>query len=472
MADCGIKINKKSLFLYRAQEGNQTQMENGFRNKILKLALPIAAQQFMLALVSACDAFMLGGLNQGSLSAVSLASQITFVFNLILTALTIGENMFVAQYYGKRDFDGLRTSAGLVLKYVLAVSVLFLIATLLVPEALMRLFTSDITLIDYGVKYLKLIGLSYVFSGILQVLQGILKNCGYVGKCTMISTIVVCVNIILNAILIYGYFGFPRMEIAGAALATVIANGFGLAITISMLYLKKELWIGIADVKTSQVNITEKFWKHVYPVLLNELVWGGGFTMYSVILGHLGSDAVAANSIANITKNLLTCICTGFGYGGSIIVGNMLGQGNLTRARKSGNILCKIAVFSGILTGGMILLMMPAILHFTNLTETAAGYLKYMLVMSSYYVIGKSINSMTIGGIFPAGGDTKFGLKCDAVTMWCFAVPLGCVAAFVLKLPVLMVYFVLNLDELVKLPAVFKHYRKCNWVKNLTGTEN
>jgi Na+-driven multidrug efflux pump len=180
-------------------------MKTEFRNKVLKLALPIAAQQFMLALVSACDAFMLGGLNQNSLSAVSLASQITFVFNLILTALTIGENMFVAQYYGKKDFDGLRTSAGLVLRYVVAVSVLFLIATLFVPETLMRLFTNDTNLIDYGVKYLKLIGLSYVFSGILQVLQGVLKNCGYVGKCTVISTIVVCVNIILNAVLIYFY---------------------------------------------------------------------------------------------------------------------------------------------------------------------------------------------------------------------------------------------------------------------------
>lgn len=118
---------------------------------------------------------MLGGLNQNSLSAVSLASQITFVFNLILTALTIGENMFVAQYYGKKDFAGLRLSAGLVLRYVLIVSIVFLIATLFIPETLMRLFTNDTILIDFGIKYLKLIGLSYVFSGILQ---GILKNCG------------------------------------------------------------------------------------------------------------------------------------------------------------------------------------------------------------------------------------------------------------------------------------------------------
>lgn len=122
--------------------------------------------------------------------------------------------MFVAQYYGKKDFEGLRAFSGLVLKYVSVVSVLFLITTLFAPKILMRLFTNDI---EYGIKYLKLIGLSYVFSGILQVLQGILKNCGYVGKCTAVSIVVVCSNIVLNAVFIYGYFGFPRMEIAGAA---------------------------------------------------------------------------------------------------------------------------------------------------------------------------------------------------------------------------------------------------------------
>ena len=447
-------------------------MEDKFSNKIRKLALPITVQQFMLALVSACDAFMLGGLNQNSLSAVSLASQITFVFNLLLTALTIGENMFVAQFYGKKDFYGLRRAAGLVLKYVLAVSVFFLMATLSAPQILMTLFTNDAVLIDYGIKYLRFIGLSYVFSGVLQVLQGILKNCGHVGKCTMVSLIVVFSNIVLNAVFIYGYFGFPRMEIAGAALATVIANGIGLVITVCILHSQKEFWIGMADIRGRNIYITKKFWKHVYPVLLNEIAWGGGFTMYSVILGHLGSDAVAANSIANITKNLLICVCTGFGYGGSIIVGNLLGEGNLPEAKRSGNILCKIAVISGCLTGAVILLLTPVILHVTNLSATAAVYLRYMLFMSSYYVIGKSINAMTIGGIFPAGGDTKFGLRCDAVTMWCVAVPLGCIAAFILKLPVLAVYFVLNLDELVKLPAVFKHYRKYKWVKNLTETEN
>ena len=441
------------------------------RKKLLGLALPIAFQQFMLALVSASDAFMLGGLNQESLSAVSLASQVTFVFNLVLVALSIGENMFVAQYYGKKDFHGVRMVAELVLKYVLLTAGVFLVATLWMPETLMRLFTGDERLIVYGSRYLRLVGISYIFSGILQVIQGILKNCGYVRKCTVISTVVVIINICLNAILIYGLFGCPKMEIAGAALATVIANGMGLIAGCYSLHQDRNLWLRRKEWRETDREFRRKFWKHVSPVLFNELAWGGGFTMYSVILGHLGTDAVAANSIANITKNMLICVCTGFGYGGSIIVGNMLGDGQLEEAERTGNILCKVAAISGVVTGGIILLLIPGILWFSNLTQTSLEYLKWMLVMSSYYVIGKSINSMTISGIFPAGGDTKFGLKCDIITMWCFEVPLGCITAFGLKLPVLAVYFALNLDEIVKLPVVFIHYRKYHWVQNLTEKE-
>lgn len=447
-------------------------MKVKFRSEILRLAMPIAFQQFMVALVSACDVFMLVGVNQDSLSAVSLASQITFVFNLILTALTIGENMFVAQYYGKKDYRGVRVSAALVLKYVLLTSVVFLLVTFFMPEILMHLFTGDAVLIVLGGRYLRWIGLSYVFLGILQVLQGLLKNCGYVGKSTIISAIVVFANIVLNAVLIYGWFGFPRMEIAGAAMATVLANGIGLGFAICILWREKRFRITPEDFKAINQSVTKRFWKHVYPVLLNEIVWGGGFTMYSVILGHLGSDAVAANSVANITKNLLICVCTGVGCGGSIMIGNLLGEGKLKEAREIGNLLCKVALFSGLLTGGVILLLIPGIIHFISLTDTALEYLRGMLFICSYYVIGKSINSMTIGGIFPAGGDTKFGLKCDAITMWCFAVPVGCIAAFVWKMPVIMVYFVLNLDELVKLPAVFRHYKKYTWVKNLIEEEN
>ena len=190
--------------------------------------------------------------------------------------------------------------------------------------------------------------------------------------------------------------------------------------------------------------------------------------MYSVVMGHMGSDAVAANSIANIAKNLLICFCIGIANGGSIIVGNELGAGRLNEAREYGGKLCRVAVISGILTGLALILISPLIFHFAALNPQAEEYLKWMLVICSYYIAGKSVNMTTIGGIFTAGGDTRFGLICDTVTLWCVTVPIGAFAAFVLHWPVLPVYFLLNLDEIVKLPVVYKHYKQYGWVQNLT----
>ena len=179
--------------------------------------------------------------------------------------------------------------------------------------------------------------------------------------------------------------------------------------------------------------------------------------MYSVIMGHLGSDAVAANSITNIAKNLIACFCIGLGSGGGILVGIELGKGNLEHAKLCGEKLCHLAIFLGTISGILFIPLSFLITSFANLSETANEYLKWMLLMCSYYMLGKSINSTTIAGIFCAGGDSKFGFVCDSITMWCETVPLGFFAAFVLKLPVLAVFFIVNLDENVKLPAVYLH---------------
>ena len=177
-------------------------------------------------------------------------------------------------------------------------------------------------------------------------------------------------------------------------------------------------------------------------MLLNELAWGCGFTMFSVIMGHLGNDAVATNSVANIVKNIIACVCLGIGTGSGIMVGNELGSGNMERARRYGDRLARLSIVSGAITGGIILLCIPLIMRLTyTLSETASGYLRVMLLVCSYYIIGKSINCTVIAGIFPAGSDT---------------------------LPVLGVYLVLNTDEIIKLPVVYWYYKKYRWLKNIT----
>ena len=439
-----------------------------FTKKLLTLVFPIAFQQFMLALVSASDALMLGMLTQDSLSAVSLASQVTFVENLFLMAMTIGLSMFAAQYWGKGDKGAVERIFAYVMKVTAVVSFLFFLAGMCIPRALMRIFTNELPLIEGGRVYLRTVSPAFLLTGISQIYLCILKNTGKAAKSSVISSVSVMVNIILNAILIFGWFGLPQMGIVGAALATVIARAIEMAWCIFETVKKDGAKLRVCHIVHNDKLLRHEFWKYSSPVLGNEIVWGVGFTMYSVIMGHLGSDAVAANSIANIVKNLVACFCLGLGSGGGIMVGNELGAGRLDKAKEYGDRLCRLSILCGVASGIVLLALSPLILAVTDLSITANTYLKWMLVMCSYYMVGKSVNGTTIAGIFCAGGDSKFGFLCDTVTMWCITVPLGLLTAFMLKLPVLAVYFIVNLDEIVKLPAVYRHYKKYKWVKDLT----
>ena len=442
------------------------ERKRSLRKEIVRLALPIALQQFMTALVGACDAIMLGKLSQDAMSAVSLATQVTFVFNLFMFAFMAGENMFVAQYYGKGDYTGISQVFSLVTKICGCIAVVFLAGTLFFPEQLMRILTNEETLIVLGSEYLRVIGISYVFSGIAQTFLAIMKNCGAVNMSTLINGVMVILNIVLNAVFIFGLSGFPKMGIKGAALATVLAT------VVQFLWSVGYVLCRIRAVKFSlrscEKRLFGRFWQKAVPLLINNLAWGIGFSMYSVIMGHLGTDAVAANGIANISKNLVVCFCLGLGNAGSIIVGNRLGADRLQEAKEAGGTLTRTAIIAGVVSGLVLIALSPFITKMVDLTPTARGYLQKMLLICSYYIAGKSVNCMTIGGIFAAGGDSKFGMLCDSVTLWCITVPLGCICAFILKLPVMVVYFVLNLDEIIKLPVVYKHYKKYKWIKNLT----
>lgn len=431
-------------------------MDNrSFRKKLLSLVLPITFQQLMVTVVSASDALMVGVIGQDMLSAVSLASQITFVYNLFTAALTIGTSMFAAQYWGKGDKDAVERILGIVLRTSAAVSVVFFAGTAFFPGMLMRIFTPDPALIGYGSEYLRIVSVTYLMCGVSQIYLCIMKNSDLAAKSMVIGSTAALLNIALNAVLIYGLFGAPRMEAAGAAAATAVSRAVELVWVLAELRKKERIQIRMKYILHPDPVLRRDFWHYTFPVLGNELVWGGGFTMYSVIMGHLGTDAVAANSIANIVKNIIASLAMGIGNGGAIIVGNELGAGRLEQARLYGGRLCRISILSGICSGIFLLLISPLVLADTDLSSEAAEYLKWMLVMCSYYMVGKYVNGTTIAGIFCAGGDSRFGFLCDTVTLWCFTVPAGFLAAFVLHLPVLAVYFIINLDEIVKLPAVY-----------------
>ena len=450
----------------------QLKTKNTFHAKLFALVVPIAFQQLMMALVSASDALMLGFISQEALSAVSQAGQVMFVYTLFQFALTSGAAIFAAQYYGKGDIDSVEKILGIVLKFNAGISFLFTVGAVFTPKLLMSAFTNQSELIEMGAQYLRVVGPSYLMMGLSQAYLCIMKNCGRASTSSMISSISMLLNIVMNFLLIFGIAFFPRMEIKGAALATLLSRVIELIWALSQSFKKDGIKFRRKYILGNDKTLFRDYCKYTTPILGNELVWGCGFAMFSVIMGRLGTDAIAANSIANIVKNILICFCMGTASAGGIMVGNQLGQGRLDTAKEYGSKTCKTALVIGLISGGLILAVSPLVVRFANLSETAAGYLQIMLVVCSYYVVGKTMNTTTIAGIFCAGGDSKFGFICDTITMWVIVVPIGLISAFVLKLPVVTVYILMNIDEIIKLPAVYIHYKKYKWLKDLTRNNN
>lgn len=442
--------------------------DNELAQQMLHLVVPIAIQQFMLALVSATDALMLGFVDQTSLSAVSLAGQVQFVLNLFVAGIAAGCGIMIAQYWGKRDTASIEKVMPVALYTNLLSSGIFTVLALMIPGGLMHIFTNDPLLISNGASYLRAVALSYVFCGISQIYLILLKNTGHAALSSKISSSAVIINIILNAILIFGLLGAPRLGIVGAAYATVTARLVELVwayFAVRHAHHVAIRWSGILH--TSKV-LTKDFWYYTTPALGAALVWGIAFVLYSVILGHMGSDAVAANSIASIVKSMVQCIIRGVSAGAGILVGNLLGANELEKAKNYGGRITRISILIGVVTGTILIILSPFVSHVAPMSDTARGYLQFMMVVLGFNLMGQSVNTTVLDGIFCAGGDAKFDMIGNLGAMWCFSVPLGFITAFVFHAPVWLVYIIISLDEIVKLPAVYKHYKKYVWVRNIT----
>ncbi len=444
-----------------------------FYQKLKVLVLPITIQSFMLALVSATDAVMLGAVDQTSLSAVSLAGQIQFVLNLFISGISAGSGIMAAQYWGKQDAASIEAVMPIALRANLIFSGIFTVLAAAAPEMLMKIFASDAALIESGAQYLQAVALSYLLCGISQIYLILLKNTGHAAISSRISSTAVVLNIILNAILIFGLLGFPALGIRGAAYATVCAR----LVELVWSYFETKrpervhvIWGGMF--RPADRTLRADFWRYTTPVLGAALVWGIAYVSYSVIMGHMGSDAVAANSITSIAKSLLSCLIRGVSGGAGVLIGNLLGAGELEKAREYGGRLTRMAIAVGVVTGGLLMLFSPLIVRFAPLTETAAHYLQYMLLFCGCNIMAQSVNTTVLDGIFCAGGDSKFDMVGNIGAMWCFSVPLGFLSAFAFGLPVMVVYCIVNLDEIVKLPAVYLHYKKYIWVRNITREED
>lgn len=439
-----------------------------FYSKLSSLVFPIMLQAFMLALVSATDAIMLGLVDQVSMASVSLSGQVQFILSMFVLGIAAGAAILIAQYWGKGDLPTIERIIPIALRYNLIFGGAFTLATLAAPMAVISFFTNDAQLRAAGALYLRAVSLSYFLCAVAQIYLMVLKNTGLAKLSSLISSSAVALNIVLNALLIFGLFGFPRLGVAGAAYATVIARGVELLCAWLTAGRKCPVRVRWSMIFNRERVLEADFRKYTVPTLAAALVWGCAYTLYSVIMGHIDQDAVAAFSITAIAKALVSCLIRGVAGGAGIIIGNTLGAGELELAKDYGKRLAILSFIVGGLTGGFLALISPLIVKYAPLSTSAGEYLQGMLLFCGLNIVFQSFNTTTLDGIFTAGGDAKFDMYGNIVVMWCITVPLGFIMAFVFKLPAVAIYCIVNCDEIVKVPAVIHHYKKYIWLRNLT----
>lgn len=447
------RLDKKQFLLYAIQ-----------------LAFPIMIQNLISTLVNSADTIMLGYVSQTAMAASSLANQYTFVLFCFYYGLSAGTSVLCAQYWGKGDKQTVERILGLASRVVILISLIFFSISFFFPGAVMRLFTSSPETIHEGIRYLKVLSFSFIFMGFAQIFVSALRSVGKVVFPSVIYVVSLLVNVLLNATFIFGLFGLPKLGVIGVALGTVSARVVEAVMCIVYSAVSRDVKIKLENLFRPSGVLFKDFIKISAPAVINDLVWGLAASTFTAILGHIGDDMVAANAVAVMVVNMGAIVCRGFANATTIIVSQTLGENRMEDAKVYAGRMLRLTFVVSLLGCGVILAIRPLMLRFYSdkLTPTALSYLGILMIMTTWRLVGEAVNTCLICGCFRGGGDSKFGMILDIIFMWGVAVPLMAVAAYVLKLPPIWVYFVMTLDELEKMPFIFIHYFKHKWMKNIT----
>lgn len=436
----------------------------------LKLAFPIMIQNLISTLVNSADTIMLGYVSQTAMAASSLANQYTFVLFCFYYGLGIGTSVLCAQYFGKGDKQTVERIIGLAARVAILISLLFFVFSFFAPEAIMKIFTDSPQTIKEGAAYLKVLSFSFVFMGFSQVFVSALRSVGKIVFPSALYVVSLLVNVLMNAAFIFGLFGLPRLGVVGVALGTVSARAVEVILCFVYSAAGKDIKFRLKNLFRRSGVLFKDFLKISAPSVVNDLMWGMAAATCTAILGHIGDDMVAANAVAVMVVNMGAIVCRGFSNATTIIVSQTLGENRMEDTKVYAKRILWLTVIVSLLGCCVILAIRPFMVQFyrDKLTETAIYYLGIIMIMTTWRLVGEGINTCLICGCFRGGGDAKFGMVVDTVFMWGVSVPLMAIAAYVLKLPPVWVYFVMTLDEFEKMPVVFAHYFKFKWMKNIT----
>ena len=443
--------------------------DSKFYKNVLGIAVPITLQSLITFAINMMDTVMVGSLGEIPLSASSLSGQIFFVLTVLTFGISGGGAVLTSQFWGKKDAKSIRKTLSIIIKLALLVGIIFLLISLLIPEHLLMLYTNDGDVIKAGVPYLKLVAMMYPFFCLTTSISVIFRTVSQIKISVIANSVAFILNVFFNWVFIFGKFGMLELGLTGAAIGTIISRLVEcLIVTGYLLFKDRKICFTIKEFFSFDSSIFKKYLKTGINVLISDALLVAGLTTLTMILGRLGPNMIAANSICSIVIQLSTIMNQGIASAGLVVIGNTVGKGEVDLAKSQAFTFFILTIIIGIISSIIIVLVKPIAIDFYNVTQETKD-IAYQLMNGAAIVILFQVPSVVLTkGILRGGGDTKFLVIADIIFLWILAIPLGIVAAFVLNLSPMFIYICLKIDEIIKaIWCAFRMFSK-KWIKDVT----
>ncbi len=446
-----------------------------FYKKVAGTALPIALQGLITTGVNMMDTIMIGSVGETELSAVSLANQFITIFHIFCMGIGMGASVLVARYYGMQDKPALKNTITIMLRLTLALSLLFCIATIFLPEQIMLIYTVEEDIISIGMKYLNYSIVTYFLLGLSLTCTIVLRNVGIVKLPLYTSIATFFINVGANYIFIFGKFGAPRMEAAGAAIGTLIARIFEFSIICGYLLVRdKSIGYRIKNLFKPVGNLWKEYIRISIPVLISDGILALGNNSVAMVIGRLGENFVAANAVTAVTQQLSSVMIQGFSQAGAIVTGHTLGEGMNAKkkAKEQGFAFLGLGILFGLIAAGIVMLISEPIIQAYNLSDETQNIARELMLSISIIIVFQATNSIMTKGVLRGGGDTKVLMIADNLFLWIASIPLGILAGLILHLPAFWIYFFLKIDQVLKAIWCVLRLRSGKWIKKIKSSSD
>lgn len=439
-----------------------------FYKKIASIALPISAQQLITVGVNLMDTVMLSSMGDAQLSASALGGQFINLFQIFCMGIGMGASVLTARYWGMKELTSLRKAVTIMLRFVIALSTAFTLATVFAPAFIMRIYTPETEIVDYGVLYLRWLIPTYFCIGLSLTCTIVLRSVGQVKIPLWSSIFAFFVNIFFNWVFIFGHLGAPRMEIAGAALGTLIARVFELVFICGHFFFRdKKIAYKIKDIMMRCGDLAREYFRVCIPVLISDGLLALGNNAVAMVMGRIGKTFVAANSVTTIVQQLSSVLTQGMSHASGIMTGHTMGEGNLEKAQRQGYTFLGLGFLLGCVAAGFILLLRGPIIDYYKVSAETKEIAWQLMDAIGFIVIFQAMNSVLTKGVLRAGGDTRFLMAGDILFLWVASIPLGILAAFVLHWPPFWIYTMLKIDQVIKCVWCYFRLRSRKWMKKI-----